>query len=88
MFHYGEFDIFARTGLIPVFFGDTLIGSHLPNLTYMLTFPDMAALTAAWDRFRADPDWNKLSADPRFGFEPIVANVSNLLLRPLGCSQI
>jgi hypothetical protein len=31
--------------LTPVVFGDTLIGSRMPSLTYMLTFSDTAALT-------------------------------------------
>ena len=42
MFNTGEIAIFRRTGLTPVFFGDTLIGSSQPNLTYLLSFPDMA----------------------------------------------
>ena len=27
------------------------------DLVYMLAFPDQAALTQAWEAFRADPDW-------------------------------
>jgi NIPSNAP len=88
MFHSGEFEIFQKAGCNPVFFGDALIGSRLPNLTYMLSFTDMAELDAKWDIFRNDPDWKKLSANPRFAFEPIVSNISNLTLSPLECSQI
>ena len=32
MFHSGEFDIFAKAGFHMVFFGDTLVGSRMPNL--------------------------------------------------------
>ncbi|HSZ15845.1 MAG TPA: NIPSNAP family protein [Terracidiphilus sp.] len=88
MFHSGEFDIFAKAGMHMVFFGDTLIGSRMPNLTYMLSFADSAELDAKWDVFRNDPNWKKLSADPQFAFEPIVSNITNLLLSPLNASQI
>jgi hypothetical protein len=88
MFHSGEFDFFKAAGFHPVFFGDTLIGSRMPNLTYMLSFADMAELEAKWDVFRADPAWKKLSANPRFAFDPIVSNISNVMLSPLDCSQI
>ena len=88
MFHSGEFDIFKGAGFHPVFFGDTLIGPRMPNLTYMLSFADTAELEAKWDVFRADPAWKKLQADPRFAFDQIVTNISNLMLSPLDCSQI
>ena len=88
MFHSGEFEIFRAAGFHPVFFGDTLVGSHMPSLTYMLSFGDTAELEAKWDVFRNDPAWKKLSADPRFAFDPIVMNISNLMLSPLDCSQI
>lgn len=88
MFHSGEFEIFKNAGLRPVFFGDTLIGPRMPSLTYMLTFPDLAELDARWNAFRSDPAWKKLSADPRFAFEPIVSNITNLVLSPVAASQI
>jgi len=88
MFHSGEFEIFKSAGFHPVFFGDTLIGSRMPNLTYMLSFADLADLDAKWNVFRSDPAWKKLSADPRFAFDQIVTNISNLILSPLDCSQI
>jgi hypothetical protein len=88
MFHSGEFSFFAKAGCGQVFYGDALIGPRLPNLTYMLTFPDMDALNTGWAAFNSNPDWKKLGAEPRFSFEPIVSNVDNLILRPLGCSQI
>jgi NIPSNAP len=88
MFYSGEFDFFKAAGFHPVFFGDTLIGPRMPNLTYMLSFENMAELDAKWDVFRADPAWKKLSASPRFAFDPIVSNISNLMISPLDCSQI
>jgi hypothetical protein len=88
MFHSGELDCFLNSGFHPVFFGDTLIGSRMPNLTYMLAFTDMAELEAKWDVFRNNPAWKKLQASPRFAFDQIVSNISNLTLSPLDCSQI
>jgi NIPSNAP len=88
MFHSGEFGIFLNAGFHPVFFADTLIGSRMPSLTYMLCFRDLAELEAKWDVFRDDPEWKKLSANPRFAFDPIVSNISNLVLSPLDCSEI
>ncbi len=88
MFHSGEFAIFLNAGFHPVFFGDTLIGARMPSLTYMLSFTDSAELDAKWDVFRNDPAWKKLSASPRFAFDQIVTNITNILLSPLDCSQI
>ena len=88
MFHSGEFEIFKNAGFQMVFFGDTLIGQRMPSLTYMLSFTDSAELDAKWAVFRNDPAWKKLSADPRFAFEAIVSNITNLILSPLAGSQI
>jgi hypothetical protein len=88
MFHSGEFEIFLNAGFHPVFFGDTLTGSRMPSLTYMLSFQDMTELDAKWDIFRNDPAWKKLSADQRFSYEAIVSNITNLILSPLSASQI
>jgi hypothetical protein len=88
MFHKGEFEYFQRSGCHPVFFGDTLFGSRMPCLTYMLSFTDLAELDTSWAKFRSDPDWKKLSADPRYAFDQLVTNISNLVLSPLSCSQI
>ena len=49
----------------------------------------MAALEAGWEKFSADPDWKKLSGDPEFKLNPpTVSNVSSLVLKPLGYSQV
>ena len=88
MFNHGEFDIFQRTGLHPVFFGATLFGSNMPSLTYMLTFADMRELEANWAAFSADPAWKALSSSPRYAAEPIVSRITNLVLSPLSGSEI
>jgi hypothetical protein len=88
MFHKGEFEIFEKAGCHPVFFGDALIGSRLPQLTYMLSFANLAELEKSWAAFSADPDWKKLSSSPRYNYEAIVSNISNLVLSPLAASQV
>ena len=88
MFHSGEFEIFKKSGCEAVFYSDGVIGPRLPSLTYMLTFPDLAALDLGWKAFGSNPDWKKLQADPRFSFEPTVSNISNLILTPTPYSQI
>ncbi len=82
----GELEIFDRTGLTPVFFGETLIGSKMPNLTYMLGFDTMEAGKEAWAKFLKDPGWEKLKTDPYY--KNTVSNITNLFLRPAACSQI
>lgn len=82
----GEIAIFRRVGLNPVFFGQALVGSKLPNLTYMVGFDDDKAREAAWNAFRADPEWKKLSGDP--AYKDTVSNITNLVLRPVDGSQI
>jgi hypothetical protein len=88
MFHSGEFGIFQKAGCRPVFFGDVLAGPRLPKLTYMLSFKDITELENRWNIFENDPAWLKLKSDPRFSFDQIVTNISNLVLTPLGCSEI
>jgi hypothetical protein len=88
MFHHGEFEIFHNAGFDQVFYGDTLIGPRMPCLTYMLSFPDLADMNAKWKLFGSDPAWKKLSGSPRYGFEQIVSNISNLILSPMPYSQI
>jgi hypothetical protein len=88
MFHSGEFEVFQRAGFWPVFYGDALIGSRLPNLTYMLSFPDLGEMHAKWKAFGSDPEWKKLTSSPKFNYEEIVSKITNLILNPAPYSQI
>ena len=51
MMQSGEELIFAKAGFTQVFYGDTLIGGHLPNLTYMLSFESLATRDQHWSAF-------------------------------------
>lgn len=82
----GEIAIFKKTGLNPVFFGETVIGRQQPNLTYMLAFKDMAHRDKQWQVFRDDPDWRKLRQEP--AYKDTVSNITDIILRPKSYSQI
>ncbi|MCC6860949.1 MAG: NIPSNAP family protein [Bryobacterales bacterium] len=84
----GEIDIFRRCGMLPVFFGETIAGADMPNLTYMLAFDDLAAREKAWRAFGSHPDWQKLRARPELSDALLVSNISNAILRPLPFSSI
>ena len=88
MFNSGEFGVFERAGFWQVFYGDTLVGSRLPNLTYMIGFPDLAERNRMWKAFGSDAEWKKLSGSARYNFEEIVSNITNVILNPTSYSQI
>lgn len=84
----GEIKIFREVGLNPVFFGQTLVGTKLPNLTYMLGFKSMEEQKAAWGRFGAHPEWKKLSKMPEYADKNILCGITNLSLIAAEYSQI
>ena len=88
MFNQGEIGIFRRVGLSPVLFGEAIVGTRIPNLTYLLSFDDEAARGAAWNRFRSDPEWLKLKAIPEYEDKRIVSKITNKLMSPADYSQI
>ncbi len=90
MFNTAEIAIFRKVGLHPVFFGQTVAGVKMPNLTYMLGFQDMEESKANWKKFGADPDWKKLSTMPEYMDKAIIRKngITNLYLKPASYSQI
>jgi hypothetical protein len=86
MFNEGEFEIFYRTKLNPVFFGEVIIGANQPCLTYMITFKNMEEREAHWKAFGADPAWEKISKAPEYA--NTVSRIQRVFLEPLSCSQI
>jgi hypothetical protein len=73
MFNDGEIEIFLKTGLHPMFFGEMIIGPYRPCLTYMINFKDMAEHDANWKEFIAHPEWKAMS-----GKEEYANTVSNI----------
>ena len=86
MFNEAELAIFKKVGLDPVFFGETLFGSNLPNLTYMLGYRDEAEKDQVWKAFLADPDWVALKDQERY--RDTVSTIVSRFLKPTGYSQI
>jgi hypothetical protein len=84
----GELAIFRKVGLAPVFFGEMIMGPDMPNITYMLTYPDAAARKTGWAAFSKDPGWQKLRAMPGYTDPEIIANIQSLTLMPTTYSQI
>ncbi len=82
----GELAIFREVGMTPVFFGEALVGTRIPNLTYMLGFDSIEAKDAAWKRFLSHPKWDALKKDLQY--KDTVSNITNIILRPAACSQI
>jgi NIPSNAP len=88
MFDRAEIAIFRRHGLRPVFFGETMVGSGMPSLTYMLTFANLDERMRNWAAFVADPAWKKLSTTPGYTDPEIVSSITNVILSPTPYSQI
>jgi len=88
MFDDGEIGIFRRVGMLPVFFGETIVGRNMPNLTYMLGYDDLAHRDKTWRAFGGDPEWQKLRALPGLSDAEIVSNITNFLVSPLPFSPI
>lgn len=82
----GELRLFRESGMNPIFFGETLFGQMMPNLTYMLGFESVEALDKGWAAFVARPEWKKLSQDPLY--HETATKIDNVFLKPTVGSQI
>jgi len=81
----GEIDIFEKLNFNPVFWGEVLIGSHMPNLMYMTTFSDMKSHDEHWKAFGATDEWKKLSGMEEF--KNTVSKANPFLLHPTSYSD-
>lgn len=86
MFHDGEFPIFERANLKPVFFGEVVAGDKMPCLTYLLTCGSMEERDKGWSAFVADPAWKALLSDPQYA--NTISKISSTFLVPTSYSQI
>ena len=86
MFNKDELPVFYKVKLNPVFFGQVVAGEHMPCLTYMLTFKDMAERDANWAAFSADTDWKRMSASTEYA--NTVSNIIRVFLEPATYSQV
>jgi hypothetical protein len=86
MFNSGEVPLMREVGLCPVFFSQTLIGSQMPNLVYMVSGENMEEHNKHWQAFRDSPVWKKLSGDPQY--KDNVSRVISIFLKRTAASQI
>lgn len=86
MFNEEEIQIFRDCGFKPIFFGESIFGNRLPNLTYLVAFDDMAQREKAWAEFRVNPDWNRIKDEPRWA--DTVTNIHASFLQPTPYSEI
>jgi len=86
MFNEGEIQVMRDVGLAPVFYGETLIGADVPNLTYMLSAGDMPSHQEHWAAFRVHPGWKKMQAMERY--KGTVSNINKWMLIPTAYSQL
>ncbi len=82
----GEIEIFRKTGLQPVLFGETLIGPNMPNLVYLLAHDDMVARDNSWSNFSSHPDWQQLRQVEKY--RNTVSNITDIILAPTAYSQL
>ena len=88
MFNEEEIQIFRDCGINPVFFGETIVGSHMPSLIYMSHYPSMDARATAWSTFGKSEGWNRIKVRPGWSNADIVSTVSNIHLAGLPFSPI
>lgn len=88
MFDDGEVALFRQYGLLPVFFGETIVGPQRPNLTYLVAFNSLADREQAWQRFATSPEWKKMSATPGLSDAEVVSNISNMIVRAAPFSPV
>jgi hypothetical protein len=86
MFNSGEVPLMQDVGLCPVFFSQTLVGSQMPNLTYMVSGANMDEHKKHWGEFMKSPVWKKLSGDPQY--KDNVSRVISIFLKRTPASQI
>ena len=86
MFNSGEIPLMQEVGLGPVFFAQTLAGSQMPNLVYMVSGANLAEHKKHWNDFFNAPVWKKLNGDPHY--RDNVSRVISTFLKRTAGSQI
>jgi hypothetical protein len=81
----GEIALFKSLNFDAVFYSEVLIGSNMPNLIYMITFPDMKSHDAKWKSFGESEGWKKLSGMEEY--KNTVSNLHSYLMHPTSYSD-
>jgi hypothetical protein len=83
--HGGEMALFRELGVHPVFFGEALSGTKLPNITYMVTGESAEKHDMAWKTFASHPKWQEIKKNPAYA--DTATEISRVLLKPSPGSQ-
>ena len=86
MFNNGEVALMQDVGLSPVFFAQTVAGTHMPCLVYMVSGENRDEHKTHWKGFSDAPVWKKLSSDPQY--KDNVSKIYNIFLKRTPASQI
>lgn len=62
----GEIRLFEQLGFNAVFYARVLSGSRMPNLIYMISFPDEASRNEHWNAFGNSPVWKELKVISKY----------------------
>lgn len=81
MFNMEEIQLFLKTSLHPVFFGEMIAGPYRPCLTYMLSFKDMVEHDSSWKKFVTHPEWKEMRSKEEYA--NTVSNIRKVFLKPL-----
>lgn len=84
MFNNGEIDIFKKLNFNPVFYGQVIAGSTMPNLMYLTTFESMEDRNLHWKDF--GPLYKPMQDLPQY--QNNVSKNVTLLLHPATYSDI
>ena len=86
MFNNGEVPIFLDCGITPIFIGQSVIGPHNPNLTYLTMYPSEESRLQAWKLFREHPAWKVLSKVKKY--KGTVSKIHKYVLVPKAYSEM
>jgi hypothetical protein len=81
----GEIELFKSLNFNAAFFAEVIVGSHMPNLMYMITFSDMKSHDDHWNAFRTSDGWKKLSGMEEY--KNTVSKANPYLLHPASYSD-
>jgi hypothetical protein len=84
----GEIKLYTRLDFQAVFYADVLSGSRMPNLVYMIVFPNAATHDEHWNAFRDSPEWKTVSTDPQYQNKISVSHIDSILMQRTAYSDL
>lgn len=86
MFDKEEVEIFDRIGSQPIFYGEVISGSKMPNLMYITSYNNMQSRDEHWKTFGDDPKWKRVSTLPEY--QKVVSKADIIFLTPADYSDL